>query len=134
TLEMVRQRVYGIACGFADVNDATRLRDDPAMRLLCGRGVEGEEGRLASAPGLCRLENRATRRDLVKMSNALLDHAVAHQGEVRRRRKVKRVTVDLDPSDDPTHGEQQLSFFNGHYDTWCYLPLFAYVTFHGERG
>src|SRR5438552_15219046 len=43
TLEMVRQRVYGIACGFADVNDATRLRDDPAMRLLCGRGVEGED-------------------------------------------------------------------------------------------
>jgi hypothetical protein len=134
TLEMVRQRVYGIACGFADVNDATRLRDDPAMRLLCGRGVEGEEERPASAPGLCRLENRATRRDLVKMSHALLEHAVAHQGDVRRRGKVKRVTVDVDPSDDPTHGEQQLSFFNGHYDTWCYLPLFAYVTFHGKKG
>ena len=53
----------------------------------------------------------------------------------RRRlgtKKVKPITIDLDPTDDPTHGGQQLSFFNGHYDTWCYLPLAGFLTFNHE--
>jgi len=133
-IEMIRQRVYGIACGFPDLNDATRLRDDPGMRMLCGRPIDGEEHALASAPGLCRLENRATRRDLVGMAHALLDRVIEQQAKGRRRKQVKRITIDLDPTDDPTHGQQQLSFFNGHYDTWCYLPLVGYVTFHDREG
>src|SRR6266705_3034673 len=50
----------------------------------------------------------------------------------RLRRRAYRVTIDLDPTDDPTYGAQQLTFFNGHYDNWCYLPLLAFVTFDDE--
>jgi hypothetical protein len=132
-LDMVRQRVYGIALGLCDVNDAARLRDDPAVRLACERAVEGEEGALASAPSLCRFENRANRRDLVRVAHALLDRVVGDQAR-RRRGRATRITVDLDPSDDPTHGQQEFAFFNGHYGTSCYLPLFGFVTFHDARG
>ena len=51
----------------------------------------------------------------------------------RLRRRVWRVTIDLDPTDDRTHGAQQLTFFNGHYDSWCYLPLLAFLTFNDEK-
>jgi len=44
----------------------------------------------------------------------------------------RRITIDLDPTDDPTHGQQEFTFFNGHYDTWCYLPIVATVTFNDE--
>ena len=51
----------------------------------------------------------------------------------RRRGRARQIAIDLDPTDDPTHGAQQLTFFNGHYDSWCYLPLLAFVTFDDER-
>lgn len=132
-LDLLRQRVYGIALGLPDLNDAARLRDDPAMRLVCDRAVEGREEALASAPSLCRFENGVRSRDLVRMGQVLLDRVVTTQ---RRRRggKATRITIDMDPSDDPTYGQQQLSFFNGHYDNWCYLPLFAFITFHDRKG
>jgi hypothetical protein len=50
----------------------------------------------------------------------------------RLRNRARLVTIDLDPTDDPTYGAQQLSFFNGHYDTWCYLPGMGFVSFNGE--
>src|ERR1700751_32568 len=50
----------------------------------------------------------------------------------RLRHRAYRVTIDLDPTDDPTHGAQQLSFFNGHYDSWCYLPVMGFVSFNEE--
>ncbi|TAK52158.1 MAG: hypothetical protein EPO25_14370 [Gammaproteobacteria bacterium] len=49
-----------------------------------------------------------------------------------RKRCAGRITIDLDPTDDPTHGAQQLSFFNGHYDSWCYLPVAGFLTFNDE--
>ena len=55
--------------------------------------------------------------------------------ETQRRRlrgRATRITIDLDPTDDPTHGQQEFTFFNGHYDTWCYLPVVATVTFNDE--
>src|SRR5438046_821257 len=48
------------------------------------------------------------------------------------KRLAARITIDLDPTDDPTHGQQEFTFFNGHYDTWCYLPIVATVTFNDE--
>ena len=51
----------------------------------------------------------------------------------RLHRRVWRITIDLDPTDDRTHGAQQLTFFNGHYDSWCYLPLLAFLTFNDEK-
>src|SRR5258708_499904 len=73
------------------------------------------------------------RRDLAQGDRypVRADTVVEHH---RRRLKGRatRITIDLDPTDDPTHGQQELTFFNGHYDTWCYLPVVATVTFGDE--
>jgi hypothetical protein len=128
--DLVRQRLYAIACGYPDGNDAARLGADPIQKLLCGRDpVKGEE--LASQPTLSRFENAFDRADLYRMSVALAD-TVIERHRRRLKRKVKRITIDLDPTDDPTHGAQQLAFFNGHYDTWCYLPVAGFLTFNEE--
>lgn len=128
--DLVRQRLYGIACGYPDANDASRLGNDPIQKLLCDRDpVKGEA--LASQPTLSRFENSLTRADLYRMGIALAD-TVIERHRRRLKRKVKRITIDLDPTDDPTHGAQQLTFFNGHYDTWCYLPVAGFLTFNEE--
>ena len=128
--DLVRQRLYAIACGYPDANDASRLGTDPIQKLLCDRDpVKGEE--LASQPTLSRFENSVDRADLYRMGIALAD-TVIERHRRRLRRKVKRITIDLDPTDDPTHGAQQLTFFNGHYDTWCYLPVAGFLTFNHE--
>ena len=65
------------------------------------------------------------------MGEALAVSVIRRHGK-RLRRRAYRVTIDLDPTDDPTHGAQQLSFFNGHYDNWCYLPVLGFVSFNEE--
>lgn len=128
--ELVRQRLYAIACGYPDANDARRLAADPIQKLLCGRDpVSGTD--LASQPTLSRFENALGRADLYRMSLALAE-TVIERHRKRRGRKVKRITIDMDPTDDPTHGQQQLTFFNGHYDSWCYLPVAGFLTFNDE--
>ena len=128
--DLVRQRLYAIGCGYPDANDASRLASDPISKLLCDRDpVKGEE--LASQPTLSRFENSVDRADLYRMGIALAE-AVIERHRRRLKRKAKRITIDLDPTDDPTHGAQQLTFFNGHYDTWCYLPVAGFLTFNEE--
>jgi len=127
---LVRQRLYAIACGYPDGNDASRLAADPIQKLLCGRDPVGGED-LASQPTLSRFENAFDRADLYRMGIALAD-TVIERHRRRLKRKVKRITIDLDPTDDPTHGAQQLTFFNGHYDSWCYLPVAGFLTFNEE--
>jgi hypothetical protein len=129
--DLVRQRLYGIACGYADCNDAARLSEDPIQKLLLGRDpVQGAA--LASQPTLSRFENAPRRADLYRMGEALAESVIERHRKRLGSRKVKHVTIDLDPTDDPTHGGQQLSFFNGHYDTWCYLPMAGFLTFNRE--
>ena len=128
--ELVRQRLYAIACGYPDANDASRLGADPIHKLLCGRDPVGGEER-ASQPTLSRFENAVNRADLYRMGVALAD-TVIDRHRRRLKRKAKRITIDLDPTDDPTHGAQQLAFFNGHYDTWCYLPVAGFLSFDAE--
>lgn len=128
--ELLRQRVFGLACGYADGNDAARLGDDVIHKLLVGRDpIAGAA--LASQATLSRFENAVGWPELRDMAHGLADLVIAHH---RRRLKGRatRITIDLDPTDDPTHGQQELTFFNGHYDTWCYLPLVATVTFNDE--
>ncbi|PYM19433.1 MAG: IS1380 family transposase [Candidatus Rokuibacteriota bacterium] len=130
-IELLRQRVFGLVCGYADCNDAARLADDPIHKLLLERDpLYGLA--LASQPTLSRFENSVSWTELRDMAHVLADTVIEQQ---RRRRKGRatRITIDVDPTDDPTHGEQQLTFFNGHYDTWCYLPIVATVTFDDER-
>ncbi len=130
TLELVRQRVFGLACGYADCNDAARLADDVIHKLLVDRDpIAGPA--LASQPTLSRFENAVGWEQLRDMAHVLADTVI----ETQRRRlkgRAARITIDLDPTDDPTHGQQEFTFFNGHYDTWCYLPIVATVTFNDE--
>jgi hypothetical protein len=128
--DLLGQRIYGLALGYEDANDAARLADDPIHKLLLGRDpVRGAA--LASQPTLSRFENDVTRGELLAMGEALFEAVLDRHR--RRRRKVGRITVDLDVTDDPTHGAQQQAFFNGFYGSWCYLPVLAFLTFDRER-
>ena len=130
-LDFVRQRLFAIACGYADCNDARSLARDPIHKALVGRDpVTGED--LASQPTLSRFENSMTRADLYRASVELADVVVDSHKQRLSGTKVRKVTIDLDPTDDPTHGGQQLSFFNGHYDSWCYLPIAGFLRFNDE--
>jgi hypothetical protein len=99
--------------------------------MLIGRDpVEGAD--LASQLTLSRFENVPDRKQLYRMGEALTDSVI----ECNCRRlhgRAELVTIDLDVTDDPTHGAQQLSFFNSHFDTWCYLPLLGFLSFNDEK-
>mgnify|MGYP001194364118 CR=1 FL=1 len=129
-VELLRQRLFAIACGYADGNDAARLANDPVHKLLAGRDPLSGLA-LASQPTLSRFENAVGRNDLYRLGETLAE-AVIERHRRRLGRKVKRITIDLDPTDDPTHGAQQLSIFNGHYDSWCYLPVAGFLSFDDE--
>ena len=128
--DLIGQRVFGIACGHPDGNDADHLADDPIHKLLLGRDpVSGAP--LASQPTISRFENGARRTVLYRMGRELAASVI----ERHRRRlqgRARRITIDLDPTDDLTHGAQQLTFFNGHYGGWCYLPLLGFLSFDRE--
>jgi len=127
--DLVRQRIFAIACGYADCNDAARLAEDPIHKVLVDRDpLEGAA--LASQPTLSRFENAAGPKVLYRMGETLADAVIKRQRRPHRKRK--RITVELDPTDDPTHGAQQLALFNGHYDTWCYLPVAGFIRFDEE--
>jgi hypothetical protein len=128
--DLLRQRLFGLACGYEDGNDAARLADDPLHKLAVGRDpVTGAA--LASQSTLSRFENAASPWTLARMGRTLAATVIAHHRK-RLKGRAQRITIDLDPTDDPTHGQQALAFFNGHYDTWCYLPLVATLTFNDE--
>ena len=128
--EMMRQRIYGLACGYEDANDAARIGADPMHKLLAGRDpLKGLD--LASQPTLSRFENSVTPRSLYAMSMTLAESVIARHGK-RRNGHARLVTIDMDPTDAATHGAQQLSFFNTHYDNHCYLPMLGFVSFDNE--
>jgi Transposase DDE domain group 1 len=128
--DLITQRVMGLACGYPDGNDAARLADDPVHKLLADRHPI-QDPALASQPTLSRFENSVDRKDLFRLGEVLLDHVVQHHGR-RRRHQARLITIDLDATDDQTHGGQQLSFFNTHYDGHCFLPLLGFLTFDHE--
>jgi hypothetical protein len=128
--ELLCQRMFGIACGHADENDAARIADDPMHKLLVDRDpIAGEA--LASQATLSRFENRVGRADRFRMAETLAD-LVIERHRRRLRGKARRITIDMDLTDDPTHGQQDLAFYNGHCGSWCYLPRVASVTFGDE--
>jgi hypothetical protein len=128
--DLLRQRIMGLACGYEDANDAARLADDPVHKLAVGRDpVTGAA--LASQPTLSRFENAMAPRALYRASRTLAATVIAHH-RARLKGRAQRITIDLDPTDDPTHGQQAFTFFHGHYATWCDLPLVATLTFNDE--
>ena len=110
--QQVRQRVFGIACGYSDCNDAARLASDPMMRLASGRSVEDESDTFASQPTLSRFENSLGATTLLRIGCAMAEAVIDHHRRRRRgRRKPRVITIDLDPTDDPTHGQQEFAFY-----------------------
>lgn len=127
--DLFRQRVYAIAAGYADGNDAQVLRHDPVLKMLCDRDPE-EGDALASQPTLSRFENAVTARDVVRAARDLEARMIARFAQ--RHADVRRVVIDLDATEDPTHGQQTFSFFNAFYDTYCFLPLVAFLSTPGQ--
>ncbi|MGB0890515.1 MAG: IS1380 family transposase [Solirubrobacterales bacterium] len=129
-LDLLRQRTYGIALGYADCNDAERIASDPCLKMACDRSATNAEDALGSQPTLSRFENSQTPRSIIAMSREIETQVIKRLA--KRRRKAKRITIDLDPSVDPAHGQQAFTFFHGFYDTNCYLPLFGFLTIDDE--
>jgi hypothetical protein len=123
---LVRQRVFQIACGYEDQDDADTLRTDPLLKLICGRAPETGAD-LASQPTLSRLENAVDRRTCYRLGEALV--AVYLDERERAGGIPSHLLLDLDGTDDPTHGEQEGSAYHGYYQQHMYHPL---LIFDGE--
>ena len=119
--DLLAQRIYQIASGYADANDANHLRRDPLFKLGVERRPLEAEDDLASAPTFSRLEHHVDRKDIYRLSRALVDHFIASYAE-----PPAAIVLDVDHSDDPTHGQQEFAFYNHHYQNYCYLPLFIF--------
>ncbi|HEB52157.1 MAG TPA: IS1380 family transposase [bacterium] len=123
--ELFRQQTFGLAMGYRDGIDSNDLRHDPMMKLATGRDPRDEDG-LASQSTISRFENTPTARQVVDMGRELEKFVIGRLA--KRHPKAKVVTLDFDSTVDPTHGRQQLSMFNGFYDTHCFLPLLGFIS------
>lgn len=123
--EQTRQRVFQIALGYEDCNDAGRLRNDPLLKLACDRLPKDQHG-LSSQPTLSRFENGMSGQVLRRSLRHL---EVSYVASLPIDQEV--VILDIDSSADRTHGQQQLSFFHGYYDHHMYHPL---LVFDGDTG
>lgn len=126
-MTLVRQRVYQIACGYADQDDADALRRDPLLKLVCGR-LPATGADLASQPTFSRLENAADRRACYRLARALADLYIRERA---RDGTPTRLVLDLDSTADPTHGGQEGAAYHGYYRQHMLHPL---LLFDGETG
>ena len=113
--DMVRMRIYGILADYPDQNDHDVLRSDPVFKLIAGRAPEDQD--LASQPTLSRFENAIDVKSLRRLQDVWIDQFIASFDE-----PPARITLDIDPFDDPAHGQQQLIMFHGFYGQYQYLP------------
>ena len=138
-IDLIRERLYMLVQGYSDCNDARYLRRDPTFKAILNR-VESDPD-LASQPTLCRLENRITRQELKKMIITQIELWLDSY-----KTTPDDIILDIDSTDDPTHGAQQLALFHGYYDQYMYHPIifgcngnviFSYLrpgTRHASRG
>jgi len=112
------QRIYQIACGYEDADDADDLRRDWAFKTALGRRPESDRD-LASQPTFSRFENAVSRTSLRRMAEVLVAQFASRYATPRKC----RIILDFDATDDPVHGQQQFAAFHGHYREHCYLPL-----------
>jgi hypothetical protein len=122
--DLLRQRLFQIGLGYEDANDADTLRFDPAFQAALDK-VPGAGESLASQPTLSRLEENIHRRDLMALGELLLDLFLERLKKQTRKAR-RRLILDFDSTDDPTHGAQQLTMFHGYFDQWQYLPLLVF--------
>lgn len=115
-VDMLRQRVFGLVQGYEDLNDHAALRNDVLMQTACERDTA-----LASAPTLCRLENRPSRAAAWAMHRVMVEQFIASF-----KTPPEELVLDFDATDDPLYGRQEGRFFHGYYDNYCYLPLYVF--------
>lgn len=120
-LSMLRQRLFGILAGYEDCNDHDTLRYDPVFKLIADRLPDDEP--LASQPTLSRFENLATPDVLQKLIDFTIDTGIEHLKQKHGGQLPASITLDLDATDDPTHGHQQLTLFHGYFGQYQYFPL-----------
>jgi hypothetical protein len=126
--DILRARMFAIACGYEDADDLDRLRFDPAFKLACGR--LSDTGRdLCSQPTVSRWENAPSLRDLIRLMGVMVNLYCASYPK-----PPEAVTLDIDDTVDVVHGHQQLSMFNAHYDERCFLPIHVYDTATSPAG
>jgi len=126
-LKLVRQRVFQIVAGYEDCNDADTLRSDPLLKTVCDQLPESDPD-LATQPTFSRLENSISKKDLMRLSQWFVDRYV---GSLKKRRPEK-IILDLDSTDDHTHGQQELSFYHGYYRSHILHPLLIFDADTGE--
>jgi|SRR3990167_288559 len=126
-VDLLRQRIYQSACGYVDGNDANSLRHDPMFKLALGRAPLDETTALASGPTFSRLENSLGRKDIYRLARAFVEGFIASYAQAPRI-----IVLDMDHSEDRTHGQQELAFYNHHYQSHCYLPLFLFEGLSGK--
>jgi Transposase DDE domain group 1 len=114
--DLLAQRLYALCLGYEDLNDHQALRGDVLLQTAVGR-----DQALASAPTFSRLENRATRAQAWALHRVLLEQFVASF-----KRAPEELVLDVDASDVPLHGQQELAHFHAYYDSHCYLPLYVF--------
>ncbi len=119
-VEQILQRVFMIACGYEDCNDADSLRHDPLFKTVCGSSPREESG-LSCQSTLSRLENLVGSRTVVEVQRLFEDEYIASLPK-----NTERIILDIDATDDETHGGQQLSFFHGYYDHYMYHPVMVF--------
>ena len=117
---MLAQRIFSIALGYEDLNDQQAMRTDAALQVAANVAPE-EDNPMASPSTLCRLENRVVRTTLVRLSKILVDQFIASHDS-----PPEEITLDLDATDDPVHGQQEGRFFHGYYRHYCFLPLYVF--------
>jgi hypothetical protein len=118
-LELFKQRVFQICCGYEDGNDSDELREDPIMKIACERLPDEEE--LASQPTISRFENAPSRTDLYRIAEMFMDVFIQSYSE-----PPEGIILDVDDTDDLTHGHQQLTLFNAYHGDYCYMPIHIY--------
>src|SRR5271166_2656986 len=121
--DILRARIFAIACGYPDADDLDDLRKDPAFKPACGRLPESGDD-LASQPTMSRRENAPDLRTLIRLSRGMVDLWCKSF-----RRPPKAITLDID---DTVHGHQQLSLFNAFHDERCFMPVHVYDTASGH--
>jgi hypothetical protein len=114
--EMVRQRFYGILAGYEDCNDHDTLRGDPVFKIVSGKRPNDPD--LASQPTLSRFENAVDIPSLWRLHDFLIDDFIRSFDQ-----PPSFLTLDIDATDDPCHGQQQLALFHGFYEQYQYFPL-----------
>ena len=124
---LVRQRVFQIACGYEDQDDADTLRTDPLLKLVCGR-LPDSGVPLASQPTMSRLENHISRHTAERLATALVDLYLCQRS---RHGPPARIVLDFDGTDDPAHGQQEGVAYHGYYDQYMYHPL---LVLDGDTG